>query len=177
MAVAAKGLSRILRGLFPGRGCATQQIPPGSSESEHNNGGKVSPQWVLLKKQGGQGIPDQTTTGDPLHECSKEVTLVLTDALIPGLDPFGLNEYMVHAHEARWIMCKKRISKAEVEIGEYLHDKNHVGFRRAERRNDCGAWLMEIQLLLNRTVFTVGQFHNSLWLKYGLWKDNKPVKL
>ena len=55
---------------------------------------KFRPLWALPPKKGRLGIPDPTTTGLRLHTCSKDVTSVLTDSLMPGLEPFGFNEHM-----------------------------------------------------------------------------------
>ena len=62
---------------------------------------KFRPLWALPPKKGRLGIPDPTTTGLRLHTCSRDVTSVLMDALMPGSAPFGLDKYVARARVAR----------------------------------------------------------------------------
>ena len=137
---------------------------------------KFRPLWALPTKQGGLGIPDPTTTGERSYESSKEVTSVLTDALMPGSEPFGLHEYMTRAREARRNMRAARIGDAEVALGDYLRGKGHAETRRVGRSQECGAWLTAMPLRLNGTVLTSEQFHDALSLRYGLRPANMPRK-
>ena len=137
---------------------------------------RFRPLWALPPKQGGLGVPDPTTTGSRLHACSKDVTSVLTDALMPDSASFGLAEYMAHARAARRNMQTARMGDEAKALQEYLRDKSHAEVRRAERGKECGAWLTTTPLRLNGTALTAEQFRDAMRIRYGLTPTDMPAR-
>lgn len=125
-------------------------------------------------KQGGLAIRNPTVGAERHHQQSVESVELLVESLVSNgaLDNDG------HASTVRAAGSKARAERCKAEharLKELAEGKPKV-MRRVERMGKSGAWLNAIPDRLSGTELSFQEFHDSLYLRYGVPLPDLPKK-